>query len=110
MDDRRKKNLIQRAKIIQGIRAFFTQQGFLEIETPCVVPSPGMEPHLSALEVFCTGPDGARRKRYLHTSPEYAMKKLLAQGWGIRKYPPVGVYHAGMVPCPGGLWADHGRL
>jgi lysyl-tRNA synthetase class 2 len=82
MDDRRKKNLIQRAKIIQGIRGFFTQQGFLEIETPCVVPSPGMEPHLSALEVFCTGPDGARRKRYLHTSPEYAMKKLLAQGWG----------------------------
>ncbi len=81
MDDQRKRNLIQRAKIIQEIRRFFTQQGFVEIETPCVVPSPGMEPHLSALEVFCTGPDGSRRKRYLHTSPEYAMKKLLAQGW-----------------------------
>jgi lysyl-tRNA synthetase class 2 len=81
MDDPRKNNLIQRAKILQEIRRFFTQQGFVEIETPCVVPSPGMEPHLSALEVFCTGPDGSRRKRYLHTSPEYAMKKLLAQGW-----------------------------
>jgi lysyl-tRNA synthetase class 2 len=81
MEDRRKINLVRRAKIIQEIRRFFTREGFVEIETPCVVPSPGMEPHLSALEVFCTGPDGSRRKRYLHTSPEYAMKKLLARGW-----------------------------
>ena len=81
MKDRRKRNLIRRAKIVQEIRRFFAGEGFVEIETPYVVPSPGMEPHLSALEVFRTGPDGSRRKRYLHTSPEYAMKKLLAQGW-----------------------------
>jgi len=51
------------------------------VETPCLVPSPGMEPHLSALEVYYTIPTGKREKKYLHTSPEYYMKKLLGQGW-----------------------------
>jgi lysyl-tRNA synthetase class 2 len=40
-----------------------------------------MEPHLSALELYCTHPDGTQKKKYLHTSPEYAMKKLLGEGW-----------------------------
>ncbi len=40
-----------------------------------------MEPHLSALELCCTLPEGGRIKKYLHTSPEYAMKKLLGWGW-----------------------------
>lgn len=81
MDEKRKKNLLLRAKIIQGIRQFFIDQGFVEVETPYLVPSPGMEPHLSALEVILTRPDGEKFKRYLHTSPEYAMKKLLGAGW-----------------------------
>lgn len=81
MDEKRRKNLLLRAKIIQGIRQFFIDQGFIEIETPYLVPSPGMEPHLSALEVFCTRPNGQKFKSYLHTSPEYAMKKLLGEGW-----------------------------
>lgn len=81
MEEGKHKNLILRAKIIQGIRQFFIDQGFIEIETPYLVPSPGMEPHLSALEVFCTRPSGEKFKRYLHTSPEYAMKKLLGEGW-----------------------------
>jgi elongation factor P--(R)-beta-lysine ligase len=76
-----KNNLIRRFQIIQGIRQFFAGEGFTEIETPALVPSPGMEPHLAALELFCTMPDGVREKRYLHTSPEYGMKKLLGQGW-----------------------------
>lgn len=78
---RKRENLIRRAKILQGIRAFFAQEGFTEVETPILVPSPGMEPHLQALEVSCTGPDLSRHRWYLHTSPEYAMKKLLGQGW-----------------------------
>jgi len=81
MEDKLKNNLVVRAKVIQGIRQFFWGQGFLEIETPYLVSSPGMEPHLSALELYCTHPDGRRMKKYLHTSPEYAMKKLLGEGW-----------------------------
>ncbi|MBI5967397.1 MAG: EF-P lysine aminoacylase GenX [Deltaproteobacteria bacterium] len=81
MDEKRKNNLILRCQIIQGIRQYFLHQGFVEVETPYLVPSPGMEPHLSALEVYCTYPDDTRCKKYLHTSPEYCMKKLLGQGW-----------------------------
>ena len=76
-----RNNLIRRFQIIQGIRQFFAGEGFIEIETPSLVSSPGMEPHLDALELFCAYPDGRRIKRYLHTSPEYCMKKLLGQGW-----------------------------
>lgn len=78
---RKRENLIRRWKILQGIRRFFQEEGFVEVETPLLVQSPGLEPHLSALEVCFTLPDGIRRNCYLHTSPEYAMKKLLAQGW-----------------------------
>jgi lysyl-tRNA synthetase class 2 len=81
MDEKRKQNLIRRGKMIEGIRRYFLQEGFLEIETPYLVSSPGMEPHLAALEVLIGRPDGTRRRMYLHTSPEYAMKKLLGQGW-----------------------------
>lgn len=81
MDENRRNKLLRRGKITQGIRQYFLQEGFIEIETPCLVPSPGMEPHLAALEVLVTCPDGARKKMYLHTSPEYYMKKLLARGW-----------------------------
>lgn len=76
-----KNNLLRRFQIIQNIRQFFVEEGFVEIETPAIVSSPGLEPHLSALEVICTSPEGARHKRYLHTSPEYCMKKLLGEGW-----------------------------
>ncbi|MBM4331493.1 MAG: EF-P lysine aminoacylase GenX [Deltaproteobacteria bacterium] len=81
MEEKRKNNLIRRWKIIQGIRQFFLEKEFVEIETPALVSSPGMEPHLSALEMYCTRPDGRRVKKYLHTSPEYCMKKLLGCGW-----------------------------
>ena len=75
-------NLLRRAKIIQGVRQFFVEQGFVEVETPALVDSPGMEPHLSALEIHCTLPDGKKKRKFLHTSPEYCMKKLLGAGWG----------------------------
>ena len=42
--------------------------------------SPGNETHLHAFATEMIGPDGARARRYLHTSPEFAMKKLLAAG------------------------------
>jgi elongation factor P--(R)-beta-lysine ligase len=81
LEDGKRKNLLRRWEVLQGIRNFFQQEGFAEIETPYLVPSPGMEPHLTALELECTRPDASKVKRYLHTSPEYCMKKLLAQGW-----------------------------
>jgi lysyl-tRNA synthetase class 2 len=81
MEKKRRDNLIRRGRIIQGIRQFFLAQEFTEIETPILVSSPGMEPHLSALELYCTLPEGSRIKKYLHTSPEYGMKKLLGGGW-----------------------------
>ncbi len=81
MEEKRKTNLILRGKMIQGIREFFLRDGFVEVETPYLVPSPGMEPHLLAPEVFLQSLGKVPRKMYLHTSPEYSMKKLLAQGW-----------------------------
>ncbi len=81
MNGKRKNNLLRRFQIIQGIRQFFAEDGFVEIETPAIVPSPGLEPHLSALDLFCTSPGGTRNRKYLHTSPEYCMKKLLGEGW-----------------------------
>ena len=80
-EEGKKRNLQRRALILQGIREFFQEGGFVEVDTPCLVPAPGLEPHLNALEVHCSTPQGRIQKRYLHTSPEYCMKKLLGQGW-----------------------------
>jgi lysyl-tRNA synthetase class 2 len=63
--------LAGRAKILRAVRAWFHDQGFTEVEPNLIVPSPGAETHIDAVE---TG-DG-----YLHTSPEFAMKRLLAAG------------------------------
>jgi lysyl-tRNA synthetase class 2 len=70
-----------RARIIRAIRSYFDGQGFLEVQTPALQISPGLEPHLQAFSTELLDPTGRRReKRYLHTSPEFAMKKLLAAG------------------------------
>ena len=69
-------NLRKRARIISGIRRFFDEKGFVEVETPLMVPQPGMEPHLEAFQTVYE-----MRQFYLHTSPEYAMKRLLAGGF-----------------------------
>lgn len=73
-----------RQALYAALRASFTEQGYEEVETPLLVPAPGMEPHISAFEVpFIPETDvGDRRTLYLHTSPEYAMKRLLAAGAG----------------------------
>jgi lysyl-tRNA synthetase class 2 len=67
--------LSRRALITQAVRAFFLSRGYSEVETPYAVPTPGEEVHLRA---FRTEPGGL----YLHTSPEFAMKKLLAGSAG----------------------------
>ena len=74
--------LRRRQRLAQAVRAFFTARGYAEVETPCAVATPGEEVHLAAFATEQVGPTGARRKLWLHTSPEFAMKKLLAGGAG----------------------------
>jgi lysyl-tRNA synthetase class 2 len=78
----RKPNLDARMAVIGTIRRFFTERDFAEVETPALQVSPGLEPHLIAFETELVEPfrDGARDNVYLHTSPEFAMKKLLVAG------------------------------
>ncbi|MBL8918180.1 MAG: EF-P lysine aminoacylase GenX [Myxococcaceae bacterium] len=69
-----------RQTMYAALRRFFASEGYLEVETPCLVPRPGLEPHIDPFEVpFVPQTDvGTKRPLYLHTSPEYAMKRLLA--------------------------------
>lgn len=75
-----KNKIIKRSQINQGIREFFNQQSFLEVETRILVPAPGQEPNL---EPFCTklkDCSGKKEPAFLISSPEYDMKKLLVAG------------------------------
>ena len=72
--------LVRRADMVKAVREFFDRNGYVEVETPALQVSPGMEPHLSPFETSLGEPHGDRRAMYLHTSPEFAMKKLLAAG------------------------------
>ncbi len=76
----RRPLLIQRGRLKAAIRAHFEAQDFTEVECGALVASPGNETHLHAFETRFLGPDGAERRLYLHTSPEFAAKKLLAAG------------------------------
>jgi len=68
----KKHMLAERARIIQEIRAFFIAGHFLEVETPCRIPANAPEQHIEAI---------ASEGWFLQTSPELAMKRLLAAGY-----------------------------
>ena len=74
--------LRRRARLVQAVRAFFDARGYLEVETPYAVPAPGEEVHLRTFATERERPDGARERLWLHTSPEFAMKRLLVGGAG----------------------------
>ncbi len=74
--------LHRRALLTQAVRAFFLAYGYTEVETPYAVAVPGEEVHLRAFRTEQEQPDGGTRPLWLHTSPEFAMKKLLAGGAG----------------------------
>jgi lysyl-tRNA synthetase class 2 len=76
----RRPLLLARGRIKSAIRAWFEAQGFVEVETSCLQISPGNETHLHAFKTEAIGTDLQRHELYLHTSPEFAMKKLLAAG------------------------------
>src|ERR1700733_2072794 len=76
----RKPFLMARSAIARAVRAWFDEQGFVEVETGILQVSPGNETHLHAPRTELAGVDGRRATRYLRTSPEFACKKLLAAG------------------------------
>ncbi|QIG50344.1 EF-P lysine aminoacylase GenX [Nordella sp. HKS 07] len=69
-----------RGRILGRIRAWFAEQGFIEVDCGALQVSPGNEAHLHAFTASLINPDGSSEVRYLHTSPEFACKKLLAAG------------------------------
>jgi len=76
----RQAHLAARGRIVAAIRAFFVERDFVEVETPALQVSPGLEPHLMAFATDLDESGSGSRPRYLHTSPEFAMKKLLVAG------------------------------
>ena len=63
--------LHDRARVLHALRAWFADRGYLEVPTPVLVPSPAMEEHLHPL---------AAEGGFLRTSPEFALKRVLAAG------------------------------
>jgi len=72
-----------RAELLARIRAFFATRGVLEVDTPALSVAAIGDPHLASFATVYSGP-GSRHGRtlYLHTSPEFPMKRLLAAGSG----------------------------
>jgi len=78
---RRKPFLDIRQRAMTALRGYFAREGFAEVETPALQTSPGGEVHLHAFATKWKGPrPGEARRLYLHTSPEFTMKKLLVAG------------------------------
>ena len=71
--------LLARAELLARTRAFFAARAVLEVQTPALVGAATSDPQIQSYEV--RGPQGEPRG-YLHSSPEYAMKRLLAAGSG----------------------------
>ncbi|OUI81813.1 EF-P lysine aminoacylase EpmA [Acetobacter orientalis] len=69
----RRRGLMQR-----GIRAFLEARGHMEVETPYAVPTPGEEVHLHPFHTVRETPQGVPETLFLHTSPEFAMKRIVA--------------------------------
>ena len=77
----KRHHLEKRARLIKAVREYFDKQDFLEVETHALQTSPGMEAHIHAFHTELMDPRlSSRGALYLHTSPEFAMKKLLVAG------------------------------
>lgn len=76
----RRAFLLLRNRLKAALRDFFLAQDFVEVESAILQVSPGNEAHLHAFSTQAIAPDLTHRPYYLHTSPEFACKKLLAAG------------------------------
>src|ERR1700681_3668737 len=76
----RRPFLLRRARITAALRAFFAARDFIEVEAAILQGSPGNEAHLHAFATELVTPAAQHARLYLHTSPEFAAKKLLAAG------------------------------
>ncbi len=76
----RRPFLLARNRVASAIRGHFDSAGFIEVETSALQVSPGNEAHLHGLPVLLQATDGRGAQLWLHTSPEFACKKLLAAG------------------------------
>lgn len=65
--------LVARQQLYQKIREYFLQRSVLEVETPLLSKAPVADPNITPMQVG---------QRWLHTSPEYAMKRMLCAGYG----------------------------
>ena len=74
--------LQRRAELTAATRRFFAERRYTEVETPYAVRAPGEEVHLSAFRTDRVHTDGRTEPLWLHTSPEFAMKRLLVAGAG----------------------------
>jgi lysyl-tRNA synthetase class 2 len=76
----RRPILLARSRIEAGLRTYLAERDFLMVDPPGLQRSPGNETHLHAFATTMIGNDGTGQAMYLHTSPEFTMKKLLAAG------------------------------
>ncbi len=76
----RRPFLMARNRIVSALRNWFAGEGFLEVDAGILQVSPGNETHLHAFATQFRQPDESVLPRYLHTSPEFALKKILAAG------------------------------
>src|SRR6478735_2409360 len=72
--------LLARGRVRAALQGYFAAEGFVEVEAAALQVSPSNEAHLHAFATDLVTTDGRRERRYLHTSPEFACKKLLAAG------------------------------
>ncbi|ALN91717.1 EF-P lysine aminoacylase EpmA [Lysobacter gummosus] len=72
-----------RARLNAGVRAYFAERGVTEVETPAMSVAGNTDPNIASFALEFSGRnDGAPRTRWLRTSPEFALKRLLAAGFG----------------------------
>jgi len=76
----RRAALLARNRVKAALRAHFEGEGFVDVEAAALQVSPGNETHLHAFATHALSPDGRAWPLYLHTSPEFALKKMLAAG------------------------------
>ena len=77
-----KAYLIKRSQLIKRIRNFFDSQGLLEVQTSTLIDNPTTDVYIDSICATVNAEVGPKTIKYLHTSPELEMKKLLSEGCG----------------------------